>query len=208
MAVLAFPTLNLKPEQATFYALGNTRVFPSPDARYQQRARLGGALWRARIDYPLLDDSDRRLLDAFLATLDGAWQTFYFGPYLAGLARAGAGGGTPLVNNAGQTGSALATDGWPNNTTVLKAGDYLHFDAGGRRELKIVTADATSNGAGQVTISIKPPIRVSPADGAPLEITQPTCVMALVEDDHGGVAVRAPRFGQVALEFVEALWTS
>lgn len=208
MAVLSFPSLNLKPGQVQFYAVGNTRVFPSPDARYQQRLRLGGALWRARIEYPLLDDADRRLLDAFLASLDGAWQTFYFGPYLAGLVRLGAGGGTPLVNGAGQSGSSLITDGWPNTTTVLKAGDYLHFDAGGRRELKIVTSDATSNGAGQATLAIKPAIRVAPADNGALDVATPTCVMALAQDDHGGVAVQAPLFGQAALDFVEALWTS
>lgn len=208
MPVLSFPALRLNPDQAVFYSLGNTRVFSSPNDRYQQRVKLGGALWRARIDYRLLDDSDRRLLDAFLSTLDGAWATFYFGPYLTGLARAGAGGGAPVVNGAAQVGASLVTDGWPNNTTVLKIGDYLSFDAGGRRELKQVVADAISNGSGQATISIKPDIRVSPTDNAAIEITNPTCVMALAADDHGGVPVTGPLFGQAGLEFVEALWTS
>jgi hypothetical protein len=37
----------------------------------------------------------------------------------------GAGGGTPLVNGASQVGTSLVTDGWPNNTLVLKAGDLI-----------------------------------------------------------------------------------
>ena len=78
----------------------------------------------------------------------------------------GAGGGTPLVNGANQTGASLATDGWPNTTTVLKAGDIINV--GGLNPVVQVTADATTNGSGQVTLSIEPPIPVdsSPADNA------------------------------------------
>ena len=85
----------------------------------------------------------------------------------------GAGGGTPLVNGASQTGASLITDGWPNTTTVLKAGDVINV--GGLNPVFRVLADATTNGSGQVTLSLDPPIRAgsSPADNAAIVINSP-----------------------------------
>lgn len=82
----------------------------------------------------------------------------------------GAGGGTPLVNGASQTGTSIVTDGWPASTTVLKVGDLVQF-----ADLKIVhdvTANVVSNGSGQAAVTINPPVFAgsSPADDAPLEI--------------------------------------
>lgn len=82
----------------------------------------------------------------------------------------GAGGGTPLVNGASQTGSSLVTDGWPNSTTVLRAGDIIRV--GGLPFVVMVTADALTNGSGQVTLSIVPPIPAgsSPANDAAIVV--------------------------------------
>ncbi len=99
--------------------------------------------------------------------------------------------GTPLVNGAGQTGSSIALDGFGNNITgALKKGDIISF-AGVTRvnpmtgqayadtSTHVVTADANSNGTGQVTVSIYPAITVSgpyktvsgsPADNAAVTI--------------------------------------
>ncbi len=69
----------------------------------------------------------------------------------------GAGGGTPLVNGATQTGATIITDGWPNSTLVLKAGDLVTF-ATGPTLVYDVTADGTSDGSGNLTLSISPNI--------------------------------------------------
>lgn len=86
----------------------------------------------------------------------------------------GVGGGTPLVNGAGQTGSSLNTDGWTASTTnVLRAGDIIRI--AGLNVIYELTANASSNGSGQATLSISPPIFVghSPADNAALTINNP-----------------------------------
>lgn len=88
---------------------------------------------------------------------------------------AGLQGGTPLSNGATQTGASIATDGWSNSITgVVKAGDVLTF-AGvysvnpltkistGILQDFVVTADANSNGSGQATILISPPVTTSTA---------------------------------------------
>lgn len=100
-------------------------------------------------------------------------------------------GGTPLVNGASQTGSSLVTDGWSNSiTNVVRAGDIFTI-AGvyavnavtkqtlNRLQQFVVTASANSNGSGQATLSISPPIVTSgttqnvsagPADDAAITV--------------------------------------
>lgn len=85
---------------------------------------------------------------------------------------------TPLVNGAGQTGRSLNTDGWPNSTTVLSAGQFVTIG----NQLLQLTADVTSNGSGQATISFEPAIRVSPADNAAIEYKNPYALMYFMED--------------------------
>lgn len=105
---------------------------------------------------------------AFLAVINDYWrnQTIFQIDHRARRALFGAGGGTPLVNGVSQTGSNLVTDGWPNNTVVLKQGDIILI--GGLTPVYEVTGDVTSNGLGQATITINPPLfsGSSPADNA------------------------------------------
>jgi hypothetical protein len=96
-------------------------------------------------------------------------------------------GSTPLTNGAGTEGaSTLVTDGWAASTLVLTRGDVFTIAAvnavnpqsrqstGALRQF-VVTDDATSDGSGDLTISISPSIFASgpyqnvdalPADGA------------------------------------------
>lgn len=79
----------------------------------------------------------------------------------------GAKGGTPLINGAGQTGASYATDGWPNSTLVIKAGNVFTvagvnsvnpqtYQNTGILYYHVATADVTSNGSGVATIPFAP----------------------------------------------------
>lgn len=100
----------------------------------------------------------------------------------SGKAPKGAGGGTPLVNGATQTGESLATDGWSNSVTnVVRAGDVIRI--AGLTPLFRVVLDANSNGSGEATLKINPPIPAgsSPADNA--GITRTGCtIRAMIWD--------------------------
>lgn len=81
----------------------------------------------------------------------------------------GAGGGTPLVKGANQVGSSLAIDGLPTTTAgVYKAGDILLIS--GLNPVIELVADCDSDGSGNGTLTIEPPIPAgsSPADNAPI----------------------------------------
>ena len=92
----------------------------------------------------------------------------------------GAGGGTPLVNGASQTGSSVTTDGWPGTTTVLKAGDFVQFD--GSTKVYGVTQDVTSDSGGNATITIDPQLLSSPANNAAITITSIPFTVAFSDD--------------------------
>jgi len=83
-------------------------------------------------------------------------------------------GGTPLVNGAGQSGATLITDGWTASTATLTVGDRFTIGTGtasvyalnpqslqinaGQLQQFVVTAPVTSDGSGNITIPIAPPI--------------------------------------------------
>jgi len=95
--------------------------------------------------------------------------------------RLGAGGGTPLVNGASQSGYTIAFDGFPNSTTVMRAGDV--FRIGGTNILRMAQADVVSNGSGQASVTFIPPIPVgaSPADNAAMTYVAPVTLKAVVD---------------------------
>jgi hypothetical protein len=106
----------------------------------------------------------------------------------------GAWAGAGQVNGANQTGSSLITDTWTASVSTLKVGDIFTIGSGatavnginpqsristGKLRNFVVTADVTSDGSGNATISIYPPIYAAgqyqtvdalPADNAVLAI--------------------------------------
>jgi hypothetical protein len=114
----------------------------------------------------------------------------------------GVGTGTPLVNGATQTGSTIVTDGWTISTLVLKKGDLITFNA--ITPVYDVTADGTSDGSGNLTISINPPIFAggSPAENAPITVTSSVVwTVKIVELDIP--AYRPDNWVSVSLRFQE-----
>lgn len=204
MAILTFPTSIPLPSSNEWQLVGRTQHSISELDGTVQTVVLPGAFWRCTVSYSVLNATRWRALEAFLASLEGAAGRFYFGPQHA-KTPVGAAGGTPLVNGASQTGSSLVTDGWPASTAILKAGDYFHFDVSGRRELKLVTADVSSNASGQATISFKPAIRVSPANNEPIVTSSPSCVMMLADSEQGSLSHRTAGLAAVSLAMREAI---
>jgi len=123
--------------------------------------------------YPALSTADAATL-GFLATINEYWRsgTIFDISHRMFLAPRGIATGTPLVNGGSQTGTSLITDGWTaGQTGILKAGDVIRI--AGLNAVFDITADANSNGSGQATLALSPPIFVgqSPADNAALTVT-------------------------------------
>ncbi|WP_313014670.1 hypothetical protein [Brevundimonas sp.] len=79
--------------------------------------------------------------------------------------------GTPRVNGAGQSGSALVIDGLTNGY-VIRKGQFLSVITQGRRFLYRAKASVTVSG-GAATVSLRTMLRFPPADNDVVEIAQP-----------------------------------
>ena len=166
MTTYAFPTIT--PNSSSFELVSNTRIFQSPLTNAIQTTTRKGSLWRISMQFNNLSGSDRATLQAFLSKLNGAEHRFTVHDH--SFTRRGAGGGTPLVNGASQTGASLVLDGASSSVNNwLMTGDYISFN----NELHMVTADTNSDGSGNVTLPIAPPIRKSPADDLAVDIAAP-----------------------------------
>lgn len=202
---MPFPSIR-RPSEVSWRLRSNTQTHVSPLDGTMQTLRLPGARWAATLAWPSLVDPDRRVLEAWLASLNGRAGRFFFGPpHAARRSTGGWFGPAPYISGPNQVGASLVTGGWHVNTNVMRAGDYFSYiDVTGRRRLHIVTSDVSSNASGFATFLISPTIRRPGADGAPLELFSPTGVFMLA-DDESGIATRPPLIGSVTLDIVEAL---
>ena len=126
--------------------------------------------------FPAMTRAQFAPIDAFVMKQRGQYESFQVVPPVlnAGL---GSPAGTPLVNGADQTGRSVVTDGWNASITIFKAGDFLKF-ANHDKVYKVVT-DATSDGSGDSTITIEPPLVTSPATDSAITYTSVPFTVAL-----------------------------
>lgn len=140
--------------------------------------QFDGQFWLADVTLPLMSRADADDWKAFLLKLKGRYGTFLLGDPSATSPK-GTATGTPLVNGASQTGTSLITDGWSNSITgILQAGDYIQL---GNR-LYCVLDDADSDGSGNATFEIFPPLRESPGDNDSLVLSNTVGLFRLSSD--------------------------
>ena len=144
---------------------GNTAVYTSPLVASQQTLDRGGLKWRATYTYTNLRNDVRADMMGLLAALRSQANRMRVPVYDNPIR--GAYGGTPIVDGSAQVGSSINLRGLSNNITDwIKAGDYFSVDVNGVHELKMCTADASSNGTGLITVPCEPRLRASPIDAA------------------------------------------
>lgn len=142
----------------------------SPFSAEQQLYVHQGQYWEADIKLPPMARDDAEDVLGALLSLRGKEGSFLL-PAPNATPR-GAGGGTPLVDGASQTGLTLAVKGGPLSTTNwLKAGDWIQLGSGSSTRLHKVLVNADTDGAGKTTLDIWPRHRSSPADSAAVTIS-------------------------------------
>lgn len=199
MTTLTWPTLTRSlPSQFEWSLVSNTQTFTSPLSGAIQTVEMPGARWAVSFGLNAMDATDAALWRAFTAKLRGQAGRFYLWN-MARPAPRGVATGTPVVSGAGQTGNTLVTSGWTISTTgILKAGDFFNVNG----ELKLLVADATSNGSGVATITFEPPLRSSPADLAVIATSKPTATFKLDESVSRWVT-NAPALDSVTISATE-----
>lgn len=179
MADINWTTALPMPSGMTFGLRTNALDFASPLTGVVQSVAMPGARWIATLQWAALRRTDADLLQALMVQMRGRTNRLVMWNVVRPTVR-GVGGGSPLVNGSGQTGSTINIDGLPVNTNgIYIAGDFLGIGS----ELKMVTATVNSNGSGQAAVSFEPPLRAAPADNSAIVTTQPTAKFMLMNNE-------------------------
>lgn len=123
----------------------------------------------------------------------------------------------PHVSGAGQTGDTLATAGWPPSTTVMRAGDLFRVGGSGAtvaaaetdevvRSFKVLE-DVVSDGSGNATLSIDPPIfsGLTVPDGAALRLRGVRLKAGIIGGNFRQPSRLVQHFGGLSAIYAEAV---
>ncbi len=178
MTTRTFPSIRVR--ESSWEMVANSRSFTSPFTGAIQVAQRGGNRWRVTLTMNALNKGERATMQAFVSRVLAEADNFTLPP--SAYTQRGAGGGTPLVAGASQTGYSLNIDGAPASVTGwLKAGDFFEVD----NQLKMVTEDVDTSGTGTATINFAPELRRSPSDNDPLDIDTPEGVFRFASNVSG-----------------------
>ena len=179
--------LNQTPTSVRVGMIGNTGLATSGLIGSAQTIDRQGLKWSFAYGFAELRGDDRADLLGTIALL--RTQAHRLRVPVFDNPNRGAYGGTPLVNGASQTGNTLTIDGASLSVTNwIRKGDYFSVIVGTEPELKMATADANSDGAGNVTLTFEPKLRASPSDGAAIHVqdgvlTKPAGVFMLAANE-------------------------
>ena len=175
MTTYAFPSIT--PTTSAMRLQSFTSRFDNPITGGIQTVARGGEVWVVDMTFGNRVTSERAELIAFVAKLQGQRHRFTVKNHAE--ANRGAFGGTPLVDGADQTGNSITVDGCSLSVTNwIREGDFFQIG----NELKVCTADASSDGSGNITISFAPAIRTSPSDNSAITTSNATGVFMLNQD--------------------------
>jgi len=185
----------LVPHSVTFPKVPTGLVSRARTGVVQLRAEISaGRTWRETWPVLAAGNTNTGALIAFVEDAYNLNTTFDITHYLlpgSGKAPNGTGGGTPLVNGATQSGSSIATDGWPQSVNGnMLPGDV--FTIAGLNQLFVCTASVDSDGAtpAAATVALNPPIMAGayPANNAALTLTSNTIRAYIADYNPAGAA--------------------
>lgn len=160
-------------------------VTESPWTGAQQTQRNQGQRWLFDVTLPTMAVADADEWEAFFLSLNGREGTFLMGEP-RGAAPRGIGTGSMQVKGAGQSGQTLEIDGaTPDITGILLKNDRIQLGTGLNARLYRQLVDVNSDGSGNVTLTLWPRVTLaqSPADNAPLVLTNTVGLFRLQDDN-------------------------
>ena len=134
--------------------------------------------WHAKVTLPpILGEAQALPWRAFAVDCDGIANAFRLvaceGDQITGV--------DVRVKGAGQQAHSLVTSGWGAAGTKLLRGQFFTV----AEQLLMLMGDVVADAAGEATLTFKPYLRLSPANGAPVEVRRPYAVMAMTDPKAG-----------------------
>lgn len=186
---MAFPTTPA-PTTCTLRSIQPTLVSVAHSLKRQTRSR-GGQRFGWDLSFRNCTRAQMALLMSFALTQRGQYSTFTFVPPIFGLPQSVV-TGTPLCNGATASGRSVTADGFANSTTVMKAGSFIKF--ANHAKVYMLTADAATNGSGEVTLAIEPALYAAVANNEAITVTSVPFTVAFGADTHEFSFSQGPLF--------------
>jgi hypothetical protein len=70
-----------------------------------------------------------------------------------------------------------------SESQLFKKGDYVQFNSGATSKLHMIIADVASDGSGNATLTIEPPLSATLANNATVTYASPKCVMRMTNNE-------------------------
>lgn len=192
---LGFETMSISAE-ASRGVNQNKRTFQ------RQIFQFDGYRFRLNISWVKLTEGNQKKVRAFLLSLLYGEGTVLIGDP-ANKNPQGTVLGTPLTNGSSNAigNDSVSTKGWTiNQTGVLKAGDDIAIS----NYLYTVLKDASSDGSGNATVEIFPPLRTAPVNGTAITKSNAQGLFRL-ENYNVGWSVSKDKTYDIQAVFVEAI---
>ena len=176
---LSMPTSPSNFKTSEWRIVRNVAVSISPFNSVSESADFGGAVWTTTVTLPPMLRETATAWQVFFMQLHGRHGTFLLGDPDAKTIRGGL-NSTINVNGAHSVGAySIAIENATASTLILKVGDYIQFGSGASQKLHMVTADCTSNGTGQATVEIEPPLKSALSDDSAIVYSNTKAVMRM-----------------------------
>lgn len=156
----------------TFYTLSGKRSINQFASQY----------YTLTVNMPLMQQSVYQEYKAFLTSQKGSFNSFTFQYPVSnlGVDKSNTGVATSATHSIGST--SISADGFTTSTNdVLKGGDFIKFS--GHNKVYMVTGDINSDGIGNATITIEPPLQAATANDESIDLDKPLFTVALASDD-------------------------
>ena len=202
MTTYAWPnTRDFLPRSAEWRIVDpNQRSNDSPLSGYSQTVSMPGAKWGWVLEFGHHDDARREAIEAFLLRLSGRQHRISLWDLKRPRPRGTCNlGGVTLQASAAQFAETLQLTGCGAGRTLL-AGDWIGLATG---QVVRTVADATANGAGQMTVEVRHMLRTAAAAGSAVTLDRPSALY--VRTDSNLAMPRQPGRAQpeFTVEFVE-----
>ena len=156
----------------------------SPFTYSTQVHEFTGAKWYSSVTLPPMSRTQANEWLAFFMQLHGQFGTFLMGDPDASAVQ-GTISNTIAVNGAHAVGAYDITvdNADTSESQLFKKGDYVQFNSGATSKLHMIIADVASDGSGNATLTIEPPLSSALADDATVTYASPKCVMRMTNNE-------------------------
>ena len=193
---LSLPTSPSNFKTSEWRIVRSVAVSVSPFTMKSETADYGGAVWTTTVTLPPMLKADASSWQVFFMQLHGRHGNFLLGDPDAKTIQGSATGTMSATANHSVGAYDITVDGLnASQSTAFKKGDYVQFGSGATSKLHMIVADISTNGSGQATLQIEPPLKTAISNNDVIVYVSAKAVMRMDSNDLSWNADQVSTYG-------------